>query len=371
MKKILSISLAAAALLCACNKLDPADGSVAENGAPCTLTLSFSGAEATKVAGSAVSDNEKKINDVQVFVFKRSSEPGKDSGKLEAAVHETGITATGNYTLTGKLECTQGDREIWALVNSAVNYVDGDAANMVTDLAALRAKTSLLTDNSSTSLVMAGNIRVTLAAANETKEVQVSRMAAAVRLSSITNLMYSPALRQSGKVLIRGAYLLNVPAQQRFGSLNCIASERSFIAGADIAEDYWVSRNVKDSRSACLALTADTYSSAKTLNYDTANKLTNLSFFYAYPNDCAAAKTESWSRRATMLVVEATVDGEECIYPIQLGTLESNKEYSVSLVIHRPGSDPDDPFKPIEFDTVTPSIKVVNWSTGTAVSEEI
>ena len=73
----------------------------------------------------------------------------------------------------------------------------------------------------------------------------------------------------------------------------------------------------------------------------------------------------------TTLVVEATVAGQECIYPIRLGELKSNFKYEVSLTLKHIGGDPSNPWKKVEFTDLGASIKVIDWTSGAAVSEII
>ena len=70
-------------------------------------------------------------------------------------------------------------------------------------------------------------------------------------------------------------------------------------------------------------------------------------------------------------VVEATVAGQPCVYPIRLGELKSNYKYKVSLTLKHIGGDPSNPWKKVEFTNLRASITVVDWTSGTPVSETI
>lgn len=319
---------------------------------PCRLSVRVEGdgiGDMTKVATQTAA-NEGAMNDIQVFVFNTST------SKLDVAGHITAAVAS--------LECSQGPREVWALVNSPKDYVSGPDA--IADLASFKSITTRLTDNSAASFVMAGNVRTTLSASTEFVTVNVRRQVAAVCLKSLVNDMYVPAYQQNNKLKITGVFLGNVPGYQKIDSLNG-EDTPSPISAVNIEKSLWISPNVKDADAAKLALTSDSIN--EYVQYSQA--LSKTYTLYSYPNDAPASESEVWSQRATMLVVEALVDGQQCIYPVQLGTLKANTRYEVTLVIHRIGRDDGDWWSPVKFDDVTPVVTVVDWTTGTSVNEEI
>jgi len=350
--KMIAVS-AAVLSMASCQKMFNSNSSVNGDGEQCQLFVDFSGAE-TKVPG--LNDSfEKNIKDVQVFVF------NKATGKIDASIHQSGLDANGTYAMTKSLNCTRGEREIWALVNAPVNHVDGDAANRISTIDQLKAVSTRLVDNSSDALVMVGSEVKTLAADTESVNVKVSRVCAAVVISSIKNEMGVPAYQLDGKLKITGAYLLNVPNTQRY-DLTTKAST--------LENGYWISPGKKTSAAAELKLTSDTYPSGEQqLNYGSA--FDNKSTFYAYPNDATAAPAATWTQSATVLVVEALVDGQPCIYPVRLGVLQSNYKYAVSLTIKHIGGDPEEPWKKIEFTNLGASISITDWTTGAAINENI
>ena len=82
--------------------------------------------------------------------------------------------------------------------------------------------------------------------------------------------------------------------------------------------------------------------------------------FYGYAN-AGATKTR--------LVVEADIAGRTYYYPVTMTSLERNKAYTVALTIRNLGSD--DPDKPVEKGSVSVSISVAGWETGTSYDETI
>lgn len=355
MKTLFKVIAASAAVLsmASCQKMFNATTSAQREGESCQLFVDFSGAE-TKVPG--LNDSfEKNIKDVQVFVF------NKATGKIDASMHQPGLDANGTYTMTKSLNCTRGEREVWALVNAPVNHVDGDAANRISTIDQLKSVSTRLVDNKSDALVMVGSEVKTLAADTETVSVKVQRVCAAVVIQSIKNEMGVPAYQTEGKVRITGAYLLNVPNSQRYDLT---------VKASTLEKANWISPGQKSTAADEQKLTADSYPSGEQqLNYGSEFK--NKSTFYAYPNDATAAPAATWTQCATVLVVEALVDGQPCIYPVRLGVLQNNHKYAVSLTLKHIGGDPDEPWKKVEFTNLGASITITDWSTGAAVNESI
>lgn len=323
-----------------------------ENGQACSLTLEFTGVDpGTKVLGQEIG-KECTMHDVQIFVFNSAT------GKLDAARRVASLAAVTQYDFTESIECTQGPREVWALVNAPVNYVDGAASDMVTRLDDLKSRTCTLADNAADRLVMSGNQSVVLNSATQNISISVTRLCASIVLESVTNEMYLPAYQKAGKLRILGAYLMNVPAQQNY---------EKTLSAKTLPQTSWISTNAKTGDAAQKALTQDVYNEVVELN----QKLGKVSTFYAFPNDADPSESATWSQRATMLVVEAEVDGNPCVYPVQLGVLAANTKYQVSLKIHRMGADPERPWEEIKFDSVTPLVTVADWSSGAPVNTEI
>ena len=298
---------------------------------------------------------EKTINDVQVFVF------NKATGKLDASLRKDGLSGSGTVALTDPLSCTRGQREVWAVVNAPVNYVDGTDANRVTSLNQLKAITTSLTDNSPSNLIMVGSADKELALAKESIVVDVKRICAAVVLKSVKNEMSVPAYSVDGAVKITGAYLLNVPSEQNYAL---------GIASSTLVQSKWISATSKTDVAAAKALTVDTYP-AEIQTVNKGGTFSKISTFYAYPNSCPDLPVDVWKPSVTTLVVEATVAGQPCVYPIRLGELKSNYKYEVSLTLKHIGGDPSNPWKKVEFTDLGASITVVDWTSGTPVSETI
>lgn len=354
--KNLSIVLAAAAAafhMAGCQK--DIDIFVRHEGSPCTLSVSLD-ESGTRVGGQTAS-NERKINDVQLFVFNR------DTRRIDAALHKSVSGTDGNITLD-ELNCTRGTRLVWAIVNSPVNYIEGD--NAVSTLDELQAVTTRLSDNRADNLIMAGMKELVLNADHQTIKVEVRRLAAAVYIKSIKNSMIVPAYQKNGSVRITGAYLMNVPNRQNFEISSDNVTVGSISAGSLGRED-WISPVSKTANAAELALTSDTYAaSSQVLAYNA--EFAEHSTFYSYPNDIGNIMPGAvWKQSSTVLVVEAVVGGQACIYPVCLGALRNNYRYEVSLTLRHMGGNPDEPWRKIEFTDLQAAVTVVDWTTGEPV----
>lgn len=310
MKKSIFAFAAALAALVACNKNEVTPmgpQNQPETLEPCELTVGICGSM-TK-ATAVTKDNEAKVNDLQVFVFR--------GDELDAY-------ASVDNAMELTLSCTAGEREVYALVN-APEY------SMVSSKTALIAKVSELSANSLTNFEMVGSKSVTLPQAS-TVSIDVNRIASRVVLKKVTRNFTSAAL-QSLDFTVDAIYLINVAGNTSY--------DRTAAPGA------WY--NVAKYNSELPSLLHDAVGSkiANGASHDTAHS------FYSYPND-AASKT-------TRLVIETTLGTTKYYYPINLPAMESNKSYEIAEVtITRPGSD--DPDVPVSFADATFSINVIDWT---------
>ena len=117
---------------------------------------------------------------MQIFVFK------SENGKLDGSLYVDGLNASKDWTGNTKIQCTYGNREVFALVNAPANYVEGTYA--ITSKAALLNLTTSLKDNAPDAFVMAGNDPVTeFRQPQESVTVSVKRICAAVVLNEVKN----------------------------------------------------------------------------------------------------------------------------------------------------------------------------------------
>ena len=255
----------------------------------------------TKASGSATEANETALKSVQVFVF-------NSSNNLEAYQSAT----TGSVNLT----CTKGAKTIAAVVNGAT-------LSGIKTLSELSGTVSQFSENSAEGLVMYGTTAQTIET-NTSVTLEVARLAAKVVIGKITNNI-SMTQYQGSPITINAIYLINVAGDAKF-------------TGA-YTPSLWLNQS-------------ENSASADNLYYENPSSLTiahNASdasghYFYCYPNPTSEDSTASeWSARHTRLVVEATVGGQTCYYPITLPVVNANTVYTVSeLKITMIGTDSPD-----------------------------
>lgn len=364
MKNSRLILAAAAALLLAsgCEKTAPAPGAAAGDG-KCSLDVRFDdGILRTRLTGVTTAD-EATIKNVQVFVFR------SDDGNILDACMSAGFGSPLDYDASSQpyeglqLNCTTGEREIWAVVNAAQDYTADKSIGTLDDLL---KKTSSLSENARDKLFMTGSKKAVLSAGPSTQTISVRRACASVVLESVTNAMSAAVYRQPGSFRIKDVYLMNVPGKVNFGG----TLKASALADAD-----WYARMAAETDGTKSALILDKQD-AVTVEYG--KKYETKHVFYSNPNDCAPSSSDTWCRRATVLVIEAEfkLSGEwhACYYPVTLHDedgdgLESNRQYRVRLTVNRPGSD--NPNHPVEFDVVSGVIDVADWESGAEYTETI
>lgn len=297
----------------------------------------------TRVAGQNESA-ESTIRNIQVFVF------SKATGLVDNAVYKDGLNASGSYTLD-PMQCTVGEREIWAIVNAPADYT-----GTITNLDALKGTSVSLSDNGTSSLIMTGSASKLLAAGTDAVTLPVSRLCAAVVLSKVENQLLVPAYRD--KFRITGAYLMNAPALQKLdGSI-----------ASDALESKWNAWYGKAGSSEAASLLTEQITPVS-VPYNESHLTTHSFYTFANVLDMVEG-TDAKEKSSTYLVVECTVDGVACVYPVLLPALAANNKYNVSLTVNHVGGDPDYPWKRIRFSAFTPSITVEAW-TDNDVTEKI
>lgn len=333
--------LAASIFMLSCSKVGQGSD-ISSQETSLSVTLNGLGEPATKVAGSQAT-NEKTVKNVQVFIFNTAT------GKIDNSFYQSGMdVSSGSFSLPA-IQCTVGPRTVWVVVNGPRNYTEDENIN---SLDKLKSITVSLSDNSVDALMMVGSASKTLAAGNDAVGVDVSRLVSAVVLESVSNEMLSEAYKD--KVYITGAYLMNVPGVQKLDG--SIASE-----GSESPASSWFSWYAKASGQQPVALLSESISPVK-INYG--SPYTEPHTFYSFSNNYSAVEgvDSKNAKTSTYLVVECSIDGQACIYPVLLPALVANIKYKVSLTIKHIGSDPDEPWKKIKFSDTVPTITVLPWT---------
>ena len=261
-------------------------------------------------------DDEVKVNNLQVFVFR-----GDALDAYGVADNASSVTVS----------CTKGDREVYAVVNAP------DLKDIATKTDLLAAK-SALTDNDESNFVMFGKTDATLPSELPVN-VEVDRMVSKVVLKTVNRAFTSAALAALD-FSIDEIFITNVAGDVNYGM-------------TDNPVD-WYNKLDYSSEMAMFTHDAPAASVVNEESYSTQHT------FYCYPNKAADSDASSWSPRRTRLVLKTTLGTDTYYYPVTLPELENNKSYELELTITRPGSDNAD--MPVSFEDCAFEITVKPWT---------
>lgn len=326
-------------LISSCNKEE-----IAESGDICSLTVTIPETVecSTKVTGQTDA-KESNIKNLQVFVF-------RDNGLLDASVYTTMTSTSGSASVN--LKCTVGARSVWAVANAP-----SDLTTQIRDATSLGAITTNLKDNAADALLMVGSVSKSLTEGNCSVEIPVRRAAASIELEKISVAMESEAYKTSGAFKLKKIYLVNVCGQTNYALT---------LSPGSVSTSNWYGKLAEETSSPAKALISDDL--ATPVSIDNGTSYSTVHTFYAYPNNCAHSTSSTFSRRATLLVVEAELSGELYYYPLKFDSLVSNKRYVITnLTIKRPGSKT--PYEPVLFSTASATVTVTPWDSSSRTEE--
>lgn len=317
------------------------------------LNIQLGGEPATKAA----SMSEHQINSAQVFVF-------TNDGELETDLYQTFQNGTvPPFSITTSI----GEKRVYAIVN---------APRLIhTSLSALEKDLSHLSDNtcSPANLVMSGkattNVREYSAQAGTPTPctIRVKKLASAIRLVSVATQFNGTALEGS-TLRIKEIYVKNVMGRAPYG----VNDDGTFLPVTDAElrnPDYWYNKTVLDSEP--LYVTYDRCD----LGPVTETPFQVNRTLYVYPNPTATDpkpdSTSPFDPRPTRLVLHAVVSRDashfagalnrDSYYTFDLPKLESNKKYTVTLVISMLGKKDDKDDTKTSPGLLQPTITVSDW----------
>lgn len=309
---------------------------------------------------------EKAVNTLQVFIFE-----GQTLFKYQKLdLSSTELPFTVNYP-----DIKAGSYSIHVVANAP------DIEDIATEdeLAGREVALQQCRLEESEGFVMAGSVSVAVASGKTvTAEVPVRRFAARIRLVSVENKV-PESYSGSGAIYVKGVFLANA-----LGTWN--------MAGSGPATE-WVNLGGRTAGHESSLTRSDFISSESQVNPSSCKKQVFRSIettldnkavesfpdccLYTFPNSVTVDHTgntaSAESGAFTRLVVLATVNGEDWWYPVTLfnggaGPLR-NSSSDVKLTITGTGSD--DPNEPVGRGSVTASITVVSWESGTVYEEVI
>lgn len=285
--------------------------------------------EETKTTGGV---NDTGITNLQLFVFRKD-------GTIDNSLYQTNAT-------TVTLKCTSGPKDVVALVN-------GPKLQNVTSFSELKSRTTALANNSTSSLIMVGITEANIQAGT-TVTVPVKRAAAMILVKQVS-------------VNFTQDYYKTLPFRLKKIMISNVAGDVS-LDGTSTPTFWHNKMGVADSNdNSVLSLIKDdinAYNLTSSTPYTTEHK------FLCYPNSTSSdAHGGKWSARKTRIVICTTLNGKDYYYPVTLNQVESNKKYSLSLLITQPGSeDPDTPITTLDANV---QVDIANWETGATLSETI
>lgn len=312
------MTMAASVLLLSCEKEQPGHDA-ASAGEKVPVEVSIPESAKTRVTDVG---NEDMINNLQVFVF-------RPDGALDA------YAMADDSRLV--IECTSGQKEFVAVINAP----QLTAIQSRSQLAAMRSD---LSHNSVSGLVMTGTATKTLSSVEESVEIVVSRLAARVSVSKITNAFSAPGYA-STPIVLKAIYISNV------------AADACYLDSGQPTKWY----NTGGSKKDCPALLCD---DALNAGITKSKPYTTPHYFYCYANPADADSSgDSSSPQATRLVIETQIRNVTYYYPVDIPEIAANHTYDVKDVkITRLGSE--DPDQMVETGAVSVTIRIKDWDTG-------
>ena len=334
----------------------------------------------TKVDGNAAqSQNERKVNSMQVFVFKKN---GNDTGAnpLEADKYVSGASATTLNTLTG-------NNSIWAVVNAPRLYSIHTEKELMETI-------SYLKENRADNLVMSGQSDAVVFQYNASENgnvgnvsqvnIDVTRLCARISLHTVAADFTGTSLEGASMTLVE-AYLINVPASVGMDGTPLSASELNS-GGA------WYNFR-KLGTSADELLLNDSLKLLKedglSIGINTADALVGTAVdkcFYVYPNvSVVKSDDESPSARMTRLVLHVYIGtapggraAHDSYYSFNVPVfgsgkcIERNHIYDISrITITGDGSPIPPPFPDREYGKVNATITISEWGGTETITYEI
>lgn len=382
-KTIIAALLALAAAV-ACNKELPVDPeTVIRDG---NLSVSFSAEVPTRASDLKATEEENRLNSVDVFVFRASSSGTTAALEAHRRANKAELAAK-----TVRLEVIPGNKHVYAVAN-----VPESLTSPVTDEASLKALFATFPMNSNGSFVMvgspAGESNLTVGTAGNEVSVTLRRLVARVKLEKI-EAAFPAAVEASTTLKVLRVYLTYVPKRVPLvnGDVDDVfgtPSDKSLDgrtykdfyeypvpeAGEDRlgrAENGFYNPGVLQNGKVKVesSVAAITERSANVALYGAGAPADHSwtpdgdLFLYAYPNPSVPVYEPRVHDFTTKLVIEAEVNGTVCWYPIRLPYTQPNCAYTINgIKITRPGSD--DPNFPVYVSQCEVSMTVSDWTTG-------
>ena len=423
MKLFKSLLLAAGfiGLLASCNNID---GPAFQQDDTSSLTINISSGLLTKADDIYQSDDEKRIKDVQLYIFKASD--GSLYRYIDTVLPQASVA--GSWAIEQKNVNANEDYKVAVFVNGLSATPRVRFNTEISDIDDLHAKVIYLAssnpDGGQGSFAMYGEtpdpIHVNVNAPTAAN-ITVRRFVSRIRLMSIQNKLPE----SYGQLTITKVFVINAMSKW---NMNGSPMSATSAAPATYGKFNWAGRkwgqSNSDGATNFISAAADcqgsgpdantmypygnqtfkAYSGCVIDNYYVSAATSIKTFdngngdrFYVFPNSCASDAatgssmsptfngkmelgTDEFQKAAThnaptRLVIVATFNnpnvdsGKPYYYPVVIPNMERNKTYDVQLIISGFGSD--DPNLEPAKGSINTTITVANWEGATTVNQEI
>lgn len=339
MKRLSIIICAMGAILsgASCNKVSAPQSLESDSRQP-QASLSINLLDGTKSTASS-SEKDKTVNSIQVLVFNLDKD-GETEAWAKSSSKDNIPTMLVSF----------GKKEIWAIANC------DDDLSQVLSINDLLSKQYTLDKTNVGSLLMAGKSRTDVITSNPSVSIAITHLQSKVTVKKITR-QFTTYAQQIKEMTINGIYLINAVGATHFdGTLS----------------DVWVNKH------------GHTNNAYDKVLYDAVgqtvangNSYTTTHNFYPFPNNSTNELTSGdGSNVKTMLVVDCTLGGRQCYYPLWLPKgateiLARDKEYVIEeIVLTRPGSDL--PYEPTSSAYLNVVIQpITDFGSGANYQEQI
>ena len=293
-----------------------------------TVIFSASGSERSKVTGVS-EEAERVVDRWAVFAFDNRSGQFRYENASSGGPLPMKLSAGRSYTC-------------YAIVNypeTGPGAFDPASVRSTTDLT---GKVAYLGDCRGTALPMFGSEEVTPVADSDTEvTITVKRLVSRVDLRGLKVDFSGKPHLESKTFTLRAIYLTNTYRTTRYGE-DYTFPELSSTRSAWYNTGGWHRGEAAEAGIDVIVgdRSIDTVISA-------GSPYSREHSFYAFPNPTPASEditqTESWTRRCTRLVIEATIDDDTVYYAIKVPSMTRNRIFAASsVVIHGRGSnDPE------------------------------
>ena len=355
------LALAALSVLSSCAKYSGTEQTGAKEGEGCLVTFTVGGPQSRAGDYTTVLSYEKQMSSLQLIIYNKNGSSSSGRWTIESSGSETYTSAVTSATFSTRLSA--GEYYVVAIANSDEDYT-GSTYAYIEDYLCGRHYLSDEEDYASGGFQAFGGQDLTVSEGDASASVSLTldRFVGRVTLQGIYNY--------TGKaVTVNRVWLSNTVTTFNSGGT---ASWGNIMGRYSLSDSESIISGSSDAD--CPNCTFRTV--GRTLSSN--GSYTAAVTLYALANSSSVIPSgwnSSWSNSSgqkTTLVIDATMDGTQCYYPVVLDEISANYTYTVSVKLYRIGSpDPNDPDGEV-VTTVpfTATVSVDEWDDGVEYSYE-